>query len=305
MSEDLRKKVRAVGLRFPFINLETAIERAQQFRVAAGDHAILTEDAKQAWGYRPKSSGGDQTAAALRYYGLLDREGTGRLKLTDSAKRYLRDERPEVRAKLRQELAFKPKMMNDLWDHWKSDPPSDTSARSILRVDFNCPDKSADEVLRIYRDNLAFAGVPLSGILSPDSAVSDSQRKAVVQEESPRRLVRVGDHVQWISGGQDQFSSPKRVNWISEDGTHARVFGSMTGIPTSELTVVDSPSPPAAGQAKKTASSGYAGQDGELNVLLRGNRLEITADVDRAGLARLKEILGKYEEILELIDPPS
>jgi hypothetical protein len=31
--------------------------------------------------------------------------------------------------------------------------------------------------------------------------------------------------------------------------------------------------------------------DGELNVLLRGNRLEISADVDRAGLQRLKEIL--------------
>jgi hypothetical protein len=43
--------------------------------------------------------------------------------------------------------------------------------------------------------------------------------------------------------------------------------------------------------------------DGELNVLLRGNRLEISADVDRAGLQRLKEILGKYEEILALLDP--
>lgn len=40
----------------------------------------------------------------------------------------------------------------------------------------------------------------------------------------------------------------------------------------------------------------------ELNVLLRGNRLEIVADVDLAGLLRLKAILGKYEEILALIE---
>ena len=41
----------------------------------------------------------------------------------------------------------------------------------------------------------------------------------------------------------------------------------------------------------------------ELNVLLRGNRLEIVVDVDLAGLAKLKMILAKYEEILELLDP--
>lgn len=114
MSEMKQKKVRSVGPRYPFINLEIALSRAEQFRLAAGDHAILAADAKSAWGYGGKSSGGDQTAAALRYYGLLEREGTGRLKLAESAKRYLRDERPEVRAKLRQEFAFKPKMMIDL-----------------------------------------------------------------------------------------------------------------------------------------------------------------------------------------------
>jgi hypothetical protein len=38
-------------------------------------------------------------------------------------------------------------------------------------------------------------------------------------------------------------------------------------------------------------------------VLLRGNRLETTADVDRAGLKPLKEVLNKYEEILALLEP--
>ena len=35
--------------------------------------------------------------------------------------------------------------------------------------------------------------------------------------------------------------------------------------------------------------------------LLRGNRLQSTADVDAAGVAKLKEVLAKYEEILKLL----
>lgn len=48
------------------------------------------------------------------------------------------------------------------------------------------------------------------------------------------------------------------------------------------------------------ASSAYAGADGDLSVLLKGRRLQINANVDLVGLARLKEVLGKYEEILAL-----
>ncbi len=38
----------------------------------------------------------------------------------------------------------------------------------------------------------------------------------------------------------------------------------------------------------------------QIDVLLRGNRLQITADVDAAGVAKLKEVLAKYKEILKL-----
>jgi len=39
----------------------------------------------------------------------------------------------------------------------------------------------------------------------------------------------------------------------------------------------------------------------DISVLLQGNVLEIKATVDKAGLARLKQILDKYEEILNLL----
>lgn len=126
--------------------------------------------------------------------------------------------------------------------------------------------------------------------------------KATEREESANAGVKVGDYVQWTSGGQERFPQPRKINAISEDGTFAQVFGSMTGVPTSELTVVDPPKPTQT-QTRRSASSAYSGRDGELNVLLRGNRLEISADVDRVGLQRLQEILSKYDEILALLDP--
>ena len=115
--------------------------------------------------------------------------------------------------------------------------------------------------------------------------------------------IGVGDYVQWTSNGQDQFSSPQRISWVSEDGTHARVFGSMTGIPTSELAMADL-SKAMPWSKPRSADRAEAGLDSDLNVLLRGNRLEISAGVDREGLLKLKAILSKYEEILALTDPP-
>lgn len=41
----------------------------------------------------------------------------------------------------------------------------------------------------------------------------------------------------------------------------------------------------------------------QIDVLLRGNRLQITADVDAEGLQTLKQMIDKYEEILKLMAP--
>jgi hypothetical protein len=73
-------------------------------------------------------------------------------------------------------------------------------------------------------------------------------------------------------------------------------------IPMSELTVVDppeaavaSPQPP----ATTPLAEGDATQSpNDYTVLQRGNRLQITADVDLAGIETLKAMLTDYESIL-------
>jgi hypothetical protein len=295
MSEAHQKKTRTVSPRYPFIDLQRALERCEEFRRAAGDHVILVEDAKQAWGYGAKSSGGDQTVGALRSYGLIERAGAGRVKLTDSARRYLKDERSEVRTELRRQFAFQPKVMRELWGDWKANPPPDAAARSILKVDRHFPDKAAEEVLRIYQANLGFVGAESSDTLPSESAVSDDHE----EEESAPIQVRIGDYVQWTSGGVDQFKSPRRVVGFFDE-SHAQVFASNTGIPVSELIVVDPPeaTPTTTAAHRVESNSAWAQGENEFTVLQRGNRLQITADVDLDGIATLKEMLGDYESIL-------
>src|SRR4051812_11473807 len=73
---------------FPFVDLETAIERARILNQKEGRNSAAPETVVDHWGYAPKSSGGRQTIAALRQFGLLEGRGTS-LRLTDLARSIL------------------------------------------------------------------------------------------------------------------------------------------------------------------------------------------------------------------------
>jgi hypothetical protein len=49
-----------------------------------------------------------------------------------------------------------------------------------------------------------------------------------------------------------------------------------------------------------TAHGAREGDGNDISVLLAANRLQITADVDAAGLEKLEKMLAKYKEILKL-----
>jgi hypothetical protein len=57
---------------------------------------------------------------------------------------------------------------------------------------------------------------------------------------------------------------------------------------------------PTGDSSTAAANNVQSGEAGDMR-LLSGKRLQISADVDAAGLAKLKEILTKYEEILKML----
>lgn len=292
----------ALEQRFPFINLEKALARAESLYKADNRGAEMSvPTAFELWGYSEKSSGGFQTVAALKMYELLIESGSDsgrKIRLSDQALRYFRDERDEERAKLLRQFALSPPLIRTLWNEWGAKPPSDTVARSYLKIERKLNEQSARTLLGIYKDLLSFTGLKGAGkvpaeLFEVHGPSTDGETGA-----------NIGDYIQWASDGVDQFKPARRVTWVSPDGSHVRVHGSPTGILMSEITVVDPPKPAlpagapiAPGAVAPTGDSTHP----DINIYLTGNRLQITADVDGKGLETLKKVLEKYGEILKMV----
>lgn len=146
--------------RFPFINLSKALDRAQAiYDNDKGGKGLKVPVAFAAWGYSDKSSGGFQTIAALKGYGLLGDEGANddrAVKLTQDARRYFQTEIESDQASLRDGFALHPPLMNHLFELWDGGTVDDPVARTYLKTSIGMNEQSARSALGIYKDNLSF-----------------------------------------------------------------------------------------------------------------------------------------------------
>lgn len=150
-----RRKVRSPS--FPFVSLREAVDRARAFYEAEQRNAARPETAAAHWGYSPKSSGGKQTVAALRAFGLL--EGDTLVKLSGRALRILLDEREasEERERLLKQAALMPPLHSWLWERYGPELPSDQTLRLSLILDKGFNESSVDDFLTEYKETLEFA----------------------------------------------------------------------------------------------------------------------------------------------------
>lgn len=280
---------------YPAIGLKEAIEKVQSIYKEDYQNKLARPVIAAHMGYKTLNGRALGVLSALSKFGLLEGRGdeTG---VSDLALQIIAHPSGSLeRAAAIKDAAERPDLFEDIDKRFPDGKASDTAIKSYLMTQKFLPD-AAEVAIRAYRETKKLVAEEVTAY-SPPGGRQDKGEKAVSEVPPPAVEVKVGDYVQWTSGGVDQFKPVRPVAWVSEDGKHLRVHGSMTGIPMSEVAVTAAPKPPARG------SSAYAGTDGELNVLLTGNRLEITANVDLAGLERLKEVLGHYEHILKLLTP--
>jgi len=158
------------GQRFPFIPLPRAIDRARELYRVANGHDVPFSTAVKSWGYAEKSSGGSQTCAALKLFGLLDDVSGSevrKVKLTESALRIVRDPRdisPD-RDKLLREAAVRPKLHADVWAKFGGMPPSDEALKAYLMIDRGLKDEAAPDFIREFTVTMAYAKVTESGTI--------------------------------------------------------------------------------------------------------------------------------------------
>jgi hypothetical protein len=144
---------------FPFISLPEAVHRARELYDAERRNPVHPDVAVAHWGYSPKSSGGKQTIAALRAYGLLE-DVRGEPRLTDRAQHVLvREPGSAERNELLRQAALSPPLFSKLWERYGSDLPSDKSLRSWLVLELKLNENAVEDLLRSYRETLAHAGL--------------------------------------------------------------------------------------------------------------------------------------------------
>lgn len=299
---------------FPYIGLGKALAKTEQLYNAVRHHAAALPTAAKAWETGPKSSATAQSTGALIQYGLLEDEGSGdsrKVKLTPLALKIVMDKRPgsQDRAAALKEAALAPKTFAELFSQYG--PARDIDDALLVHTltverlqQGKAPysDESANDVVRVYRDSLAYAGLTASDKIIDDAEAFSG---APDDEAPPHAKAKVRDFVQWVSGGVVQFQEPRRVRALSDDGDYAFVEGSQTGIAMSELEVVSAPKPSRAPPTLALPEDDPIVHDradprdkDRMKVVWEGSLIHISATVDKAGLERLRKKLDAMETLL-------
>lgn len=231
----------ARGPAYPYVDLRRAVERTQVVADKGGGRQPMPpESFYTLWGIGAKSSGARQTLAALNYYGLVDYIGRGndrRAKLTDLARRIVFDQRdgsPERAAALRQ-AALEPPIFRELYDRYGHIVPADSVLHSYLMIERGFTKQGAEAATDNYKSTFEFAGLGEPDE-KPDEGDSNSRRDGIEYGGA-----RVGDWVDYESGGAIANPEPMRVRALSDDEKWVFVEGSTSGLEMDQVIVREAP----------------------------------------------------------------
>lgn len=144
---------------YPIVPLETALERLVAFDAHFKRSPARPEKVGDAWGIKAKAYG-DRTAAALRYFGLLDYQGSGKGRLvmiSDMGRKYLRAQQEETKQEVIKTAALRPRQIAKFWEKWGADRPADAACLDELVLDNGFSEAGARDFLKVYDATIRFA----------------------------------------------------------------------------------------------------------------------------------------------------
>jgi hypothetical protein len=248
-------------------------------------------------GHESMSGPASTKVAALRAFGLIDEVGDQVRISDDAVSAMMAPEGSIERKDTLKRLASKPALFNEISKEFLT-PPSEDNLRYWLIKRGYAPDAS-EKASKVYLATEKLASQTTGEYTPP--AIEEGSEDDATPPPPPPLIVKAGDYVQWTVNGVDQFKPPRRVIGMFPGGTRLQIYGSNTGVPVNEVTVVEpSPHAPSGGAVPRVdAGSAWGQGENQFNVLQAGDRLQITADVDLEGLQELKEMLIDYESILK------
>jgi len=147
---------------YPAFDLESAISRTAQLQRLSTATRFHINTAFGLWEYKSKTGTGAVLVAALRYYGLIEVEGSGEgrtLILTDRAiKIFSTTTDQKTRETLIREAALKPEIFRRIYERFADAVASELDLISFLKnLGFSAT--GVNEVLKNYQRTMEFAGL--------------------------------------------------------------------------------------------------------------------------------------------------
>jgi hypothetical protein len=236
--DDGVKRTRHRSPNYPMIGLRKAVERTTQLHDKYKRASVPIHLVQELWGYKPHSSSGNQSVAAVKAYGLVDVDGDGkarRVRVSDAGHRIL-GKSPDHKDLLKK-AALSPSIHAELWQKYEGEAfPDDSLINHYLvweREEGTFNPDTVDAFIDNFRDSLHYAALLPGGTIGGEGQAEPAQEK----NGNGGQSISAGDFVQRTSGGADPFPEPRRVVGISDDGLWAFVEGSQTGVAMSELSL--------------------------------------------------------------------
>jgi len=308
MSESDKPKVqRDRSPSFPFIPLQTAIDRLVSLDEYFKRHPARAEKAGLAWNLKEKSSQAYQTLAAMKSFGLIEYQGTGKDRaaiVSDDGRTYLRAQQDAVKHEVLKKCALKPKLINKYWHIWGDDRPADPVCLDELVLKGSFTESAASNFLKVYDSTIAYAKLGKSDKIGGNG-----------NGDTPPEI-EVNDLIQWESSGVLQFPEPKKVRAIQEHEGQSWVFvdDSETGVLMSEAILEQKgssgvpnstpPTPPVMpiqNREIKTSENEREWLRGPLSRDI-GYRLIVSGDIGPKEIGKLIKLLEAQKEVLSDLD---
>lgn len=146
---------------YPSLPLEQALTRLAEFDAHFKRSPAPSEKVGNAWGIKGKAYA-DRMAAALRYFGLLEYQGSGKTRhivISDDGRKYLRAQQDDVKREVARAAALRPRAIAKFWGQWGPDRPADAACLDELVLKNGFSEVGAREFLRVYDATITFAGL--------------------------------------------------------------------------------------------------------------------------------------------------
>lgn len=221
---------------YPWISLETAVERLTEFWKAETTHEVAVKAAYKDWGYAEKSSGARLTVAAMLNYGLLADKGANEqrtVKITPLGIDIVMPPHPAARDAALKTAAIKPRIFREVLNSIDPEnPPSDQAIAHTLVTQKGFNPTAVETFLKNLKQTIKYAKLKKSDIMSvtseaPAEPVDDTHglqgkvvnltpstggMSAVGQSGAAQRVTFKQDVYNFADGGQVVLQWPEGMS---------------------------------------------------------------------------------------------